>query len=1222
MFFDLNVNANGRASSMLTSMRRTPGSGAGGLSAASANTPARTLLSSTGHLKDHVSQGHMDHFETELSRFSHLSAKVNLQHESFATFTELLLAVAELATAFANRGDQELPNDLVSPLLPRLIPFLSLLLHERTTSSSTTLSSQSQEGAQLEAQEYQQLLQQNYYAKNSKNTCLDPALLPTLSMASMLVSRLLHFPMYSSPSYQFPPILKYFHLRNNAVVRLPDAMLAVLGVTASATPQGTQFLKQLASFLGQCSAQLTSSTSSSARPSTSGRGRGLDRQTSMKMIFGSDKGVLLDSITAVLSLIFQLLPGISPDNNPEEVPESAEIEAIALSLLHSVTSLLQYHQEFGVVMVQTNDAGVSGRINEVLDHVEQNGGRGAKRQKTTARTTVGGLPTSSFSFSTSSSEDSSSYRNWFTSADTNAGYACSLLALAERLVHILQPLERYLEDFSAFLSVLASPAPNGMFLNTAFLTSNVTEEVFETLNNVDPKLQFPLARRFDACLSFFSSLAASDAAGATLLVEHGVLDSLTSHILLQTFYGNGRVEQSPYMLYTDQLVRRPLHATWCHTLALVTQVAAVGAPLDCTTSFMNAYEDRFVYVLEEREMISELAIVEEFSLISRLLGNIPVHDTKTIYFTAMALRAQNFLASVVLLDPKVSYSSMSSDVVRPLSVAEKAAAGMDDALYLHSSASIPSIYHQRIQYLVFDACRSLLMALLRVITQSPSLLTQQTFEVDTIKGRGVAHGIFDGVSATNMTTSRTFAQEQGMSSLGHRGMESSALPYQDHFVEDPAGMGMGTNTTGGASTRLFAEPGLLQGMHQRGSVDRILYFGGAPGTQPYVADRAKFTKRVHWSVIFEYLVEASRRCATFLTTDLLAGAGKLGNEFDASRMNGGVFSGTRGSVVSARGPATTRTRDINNLQEGTLATFTSKDSSSFEYNGEQGLLLFAKRNPDARPDVVGAQCEAPEHTPEPSDAFLHSLFGDDEMNLGYSLDHLDAEGAGENPNPNGTMGGEEHANGGTAFHLPTSQVREQQGGLLDPLASKNGLAKGPKRMQARKKNFLNNLSAAQRRLLAATQKTKGQNQNTLTATNLQVKNQEDARREADLCIPLALHLIENPFHDKGSEAPAIMCAAALGSCGGQLPLGVLPEAVSLEEYRSLVSTCLELSASCVYQYCSLPHLCNESVLYATLNLFHEISIHGAVEHLDEPTRVLLNGIEDALRQRSVLQQRE
>lgn len=45
-----------------------------------------------------------------------------------------------------------------------------------------------------------------------------------------------------------------------------------------------------------------------------------------------------------------------------------------------------------------------------------------------------------------------------------------------------------------------------------------------------------------------------------------------------------------------------------------------------------------------------------------------------------------------------------------------------------------------------------------------------------------------------------------------------------------------------------------------------------------------------------------------------------------------------------------------------------------------------------------------------------------------------------------------------------------------------------------------------------------------------------------------------------------MCSLGLGSFGGQYPLGVTPDTISLAEMIRLSNTCLETSITCVYQY--------------------------------------------------------
>ena len=68
--------------------------------------------------------------------------------------------------------------------------------------------------------------------------------------------------------------------------------------------------------------------------------------------------------------------------------------------------------------------------------------------------------------------------------------------------------------------------------------------------------------------------------------------------------------------------------------------------------FLGCYEDRFLYILEEKEYLSELALCEEYALMCKFLASIPLHTPKTCYLLSMAFKTYNFLASVVLMDSR------------------------------------------------------------------------------------------------------------------------------------------------------------------------------------------------------------------------------------------------------------------------------------------------------------------------------------------------------------------------------------------------------------------------------------------------------------------------------------------------------------------------------------------------------------------------------------------
>ncbi|CAD7938990.1 unnamed protein product [Amoebophrya sp. A120] len=1174
----------------------------------------------------------------EADTFGNLSAIVSLQHESLAMYSQLVLAVCELACALANapkNDDPQMVHDLVSPLLPKLIPYISLLLHDHQILTDPKAGGSGVSTALL-----------NRAATSTLHDCASEAvrklfpapLLPTLSMFLTMTTRILQFPMFSSPAFQFPPLAKYF----NGAVRVPEEMISVLKMTSEECTQGKLFSRQLAQLLKVLVRQLQSQGVKDVRLHSDVRERSGGQQfawsrTAAHLV--QDRSMVLDAFASTLGCLFQLVTAFLPENAASErttsVEQEAEIEEIFVLVLESCTELLQvHHQQTGMPLVsdrvlnESDDNLFDDRLRggeQMSKLATPRGGgparkkqrrgvdsamlnsNGSQKERTTNYMTGAQQGRSTLTAAQSDEEhyvaqaaankSPSSYQSWFANSSvTSASFGSLILAMVQRITGIV-PVEKYYDLYVSLTTVLMQPTPNGMwqFTNSADHGSSRAKGpsaakllLAAKLNNVrkavngelglggsmsqqhldgntnsssdggvyfaelqlpasmsitaednvrrkivldrEPALQRILARRIDACVGLYMSISSS-LHGATLLLERGLLSQLAAHPVLQTFYGNGKAELSAYE--ADQ--RKPLHASWCQVLALVGHLLATAAPVDGVSEFLNAYEDRFLHVLEEKEMISELAMVEEVCAMSKILCHVPSHDARTVYLLSMALKAQNFLASVV----HVEHHGSGSEVVRPQSIPERVAAGVNE-LYGFFPAVVPSLFHQRSQYLTYDMCRHVLLSLLRLMAQEPQLLAQNFFEVD-----------YAGDKNDRLTNSARLPRALGS-----------------------------LQATG---ERVLADPILLQPGHHRGAVSRILYFGGLAGTAPYYADRTKYSQRVHWSAVFEHVVEGARRCSHFLAQTVLV-------------------------PPSEGGPGQAET-NLQIIQE---------------------QFQLAARNLDARADLQ--RMDAREFLPEQLDQDLNVL--DDEF---ASDDDEEEEDFGELYPSISVRGQQRQDEVGGNKKLPQEGAQPDHGTIGAKNKQKAAVVPRLDREQLR------NLSAAQRRMLqpGATARGGGRSAH---AFNVADHIHEDLE---EVCIPLALYLVPNPFDNSNflpsarkalfsrfaSQSPLLpsvvkkpttagnntwtMCTMSLGSCGGQYPLGIVPEAVTFKEYRDLCTMCLELSATCVYQYCVTQGAYNDNVLYALLNLMHEIGEHV----LEDGTRTLLEGLGDELRERSVLQKR-
>eukprot|EP00392_Amoebophrya_sp_AT5.2_P013877 g14009.t1 len=1146
------------------------------------------------------STGRQHRFE-DGSAFEELSQVVTLQHECVGMLSQLVLATAELSAHVANKFRQTtLANDLISPILPRLIPYLSQVLADQFGITGVIGGGTSTPLGGL--------------------TRSATSMVPCIAMLVTVVNRLLQFPLYFSPGMQFPVFGKWFSgVNTNNPPRLPDAMLAVLGITNEPTKQGAQLSLQLAGFLSWSVRKIVAG----ARDDIDGGqryswGRDLDARPQQ----------LLDGIVAVAGLLSQLLPALvgveglgddeensSNTSGEREEPSRAEVEEIGVAVLRAVTELLHFHQQHGPPALGVfGSAPVSAFSEDPKSSYQSWFYREAAASRKTGTAPEVGAPEISACF-------------------LNAGFGALLLSLVERVANIL-PVEEYTDAYSSFLSVLTQASRNGMWrlqpgarssevarllggggnnLNsTSHDTSNIKSQFLygstgaTTVGSVTQKsLQQVTAARIDACVSLFATLGGGSITGATLLLEYGILEHAASNVGLQAFYGNGVVETSAY---ADE-ARKPLHCSWTQLLALVAQLLATAGPSSSFDQFLNGYEERFLYLLEERDMITELAMLEEVVMMSKILAHLPAHDARTTYLLCMALQTQHFLASVLLSENEVT----SSDVIRPLTVTERIA-GRAGQIHTFLPAEVPSIFHQRAQYLCYEMSRHLLSALLKLIGQEPGLLSQEYFEVD-----------YAGAATAAATPA-----------LGTQ----LAIGYQ---------LGDG----GQFGQRTLADGVLFQPGHQRGAPPKeSVYFGGLAGTQPYVAERRMYAKRVHWSVLFEQLVDSARRASHFLgsleevlgtlAAGTLAGGGENANPPHPEMHN----------LARPRIPAALLLADRARSNRESEDAFLNRGGSKFGMD--------KRPNFGGPPDSWGAEevmptsgsaVQMPALEPDVLTDFLDEVeeVARRKREAALSPVVIDMEEVIDGPQAQARATGEPSYQGDN---------KKTRGNIAGPRKRfrPTGLAESKK-----------SLSAAQRLLLSAaggsaasTGELEGKMKRPvpkLTTSNLGELGapgpgveRERPGGESSVCVPLALYLVRNPYAEDGAEvssgtggggarhssmsrpsvgalmSPRIevtrkdhsrvggMCALPVGT----QPLGVVPEAVTVAEYHSLCLTCLELAITCVYQYCCAPGLNNENVLYAILNLLHQMTQDPGFLSAHESTKELLLLIEDSLRQRSVL----
>lgn len=241
----------------------------------------------------------------DFEQFSLLSAVVATQRETLSLFLQLVLAASEFSCVYLLPANESQVNDILSPILPKLIEFLSFLLYERVQFPTPEVASEIWNGVRNDppdlggnlppaAKGLQQIAISSFMmSKPEHRPTVSTYLLPSLSLLLTLTSRLFYFPQFCVQLYQFPPLAKYIEVENKP--RLPDDLQRVFGLIDDSNEEGVRvlalnFSKQLSILLAACVRSLTTCPP-------------------------AEKGVLLDSVMSVLSLMLMLLPRLCPEES-------------------------------------------------------------------------------------------------------------------------------------------------------------------------------------------------------------------------------------------------------------------------------------------------------------------------------------------------------------------------------------------------------------------------------------------------------------------------------------------------------------------------------------------------------------------------------------------------------------------------------------------------------------------------------------------------------------------------------------------------------------------------------------------------------------------------------------------------------------------------------------------------------------------------------------------
>lgn len=164
--------------------------------------------------------------------------------------------------------------------------------------------------------------------------------------------------------------------------------------------------------------------------------------------------------------------------------------------------------------------------------------------------------------------------------------------------------------------------------------------------------------------------------------------------------------------------RRPLHASWCRALLLAATTLSAAPQLagECRV-FLEAFMPRLRYVFRSGLQSGHVAILEEAAVACRLLA-LMSHRCSLAETLLVEAATQAF---VFVVGTCLSERSSPSEVFVPVTAVERLAAQLPSDSEA-SPALVPSIYHQRVEYLALELHRNLLVALLSVAA-SPTWLS-------------------------------------------------------------------------------------------------------------------------------------------------------------------------------------------------------------------------------------------------------------------------------------------------------------------------------------------------------------------------------------------------------------------------------------------------------------------------------------------------------------------
>jgi len=192
------------------------------------------------------------------------------------------------------------------------------------------------------------------------------------------------------------------------------------------------------------------------------------------------------------------------------------------------------------------------------------------------------------------------------------------------------------------------------------------------------------------------------------LLRHFVLNTESAYVVPSNTENVSMAEHKRHGLLSAW--RRPAQSAWCRVLLLISTMLASGSAEEAEV-FLQVYRKRFCYIFQSALQSGRLAVLEEATLMGRVLAMSQRSATARRLAEDAAAQAMIFIMGSCLTE-----RSTPSEVFLPSSGEERLAAQVSPIAVDGETtpAQVPSIFHQRVEYLGLELLRNLLLALLRI----------------------------------------------------------------------------------------------------------------------------------------------------------------------------------------------------------------------------------------------------------------------------------------------------------------------------------------------------------------------------------------------------------------------------------------------------------------------------------------------------------------------------